>query len=89
MGHFIYRFHHQITQSLVKKKKKSLTIFLNRQVKQGCFKPVKGNKQIICLNSAHTQQKIFLMGSVQTAPQFPMHLSYIVNKQAAHAANTV
>lgn len=47
----------------------SLTTFLNRHVKQGCFMPVQGNKEIICLNSAHTQTENFLNGlSAETVP---------------------
>lgn len=86
MGHFIYSFHHQI--AFLSRKKKALTTSLNRQVKQGCFTPVRGNQQGICLSSPHTQQNIFLMGSAQTLSRVAVHLSCTVNKQAAHAANT-
>lgn len=50
--------------------------------------PVRGNQQGICLSSPHTQQNIFLTGSAQTLSRVAVHLSCMVNKQAAHAANT-
>ena len=67
MGHFIYRFHHQSIYS--SKKKKISENFLEQAT--GLFMPVEGNKAIICLNSAHTEQKIFLMGPMQKLSQFP------------------
>ena len=86
MGHFIYRFHHQITYSL---KKKVSDNFLEQTSETGLLRARERKQENNGLNSAHTQQKMFAMGSAQTLSQFPIRPSFAVNKHRARSQHGV